>query len=95
MNKKEIIQTIIDYLKKYGVKEISLFGSFVRNEMTAESDIDVMVEYPRGITLLDIVKMRMELAERVGRKVDLVDKEAVYPKVMEYIMRDLQTVYHA
>ena len=95
MSKTQIIQTIIDYLKQYGVKEIGLFGSFARNETTPESDIDVLVEYKRGTTLFDIVQMQLDLAERVGRKVDLVSKNSVRSDIMEYIKKDLQMVYHA
>ncbi len=95
MKKADIINTIVNYLKQYKVNEIGIFGSFMRDEMTDESDIDVLVEYTRGTTLFDIVRMQIELSEKIGRKVDLVDKEAVYPKIMEYIKRDLRTVYHA
>ncbi|MBI3501001.1 MAG: nucleotidyltransferase family protein [Bacteroidetes bacterium] len=95
MSKADIINTIVNYLKQYKVKEIGIFGSFVRDEMTDKSDIDVLVEYSRGTTLFDIAGMQIELTEKLGRKVDLVDKEAVYPPIMKYILRDLKTVYHA
>ncbi len=85
----------MDYLSKHKVIEVGLFGSFARNEMTESSDIDILVEYSRGTTLLDIVKMKQELYVLVGRKVDLVSKRAVRKKIMEHILPDLQTVYHA
>lgn len=95
MSKADIISTIINYLKQYKVKEIGIFGSFVRDEMTDTSDIDVLVDYPRGITLFDVVKMKLELEEMIGRKVDLVSKNAVRKRIMDYIAKDLQTVYRA
>lgn len=95
MNKPDIIKTIINYLQKYHVKEIGLFGSFARNEASKESDIDVLVEYSRGTTILDIVKMKIELCELTGRKIDLVSKRAVRKRIMENIKADLRTVYHA
>jgi hypothetical protein len=95
MDKNRIIQILVEYLKRNKIKEIGLFGSFARNEMTPASDIDVLVEYTRGTTLFDIARMQIELSEMIGRKVDLVDKEAVYPKIMAYIKQDLQTIYHA
>jgi predicted nucleotidyltransferase len=52
------------------------------------SDIDVLVEYSRRITLFDIARMQIELTEEL----DLVDKEGVYPSIMKYILRDLKTV---
>ncbi|MHB8259708.1 MAG: nucleotidyltransferase family protein [Bacteroidia bacterium] len=95
MSKAETIQKIVAYLQKQKVQEIGIFGSFVRNEMTANSDIDVLVEYSRGTTILDIVKMKQELFSLLGRKVDLVSKRAVRTQIMESIKNDLQTVYHA
>ena len=47
LTKKEIFQTIIDHkdeIKSFGVTEIGLFGSYVRNEQTEESDIDILVD---------------------------------------------------
>ena len=95
MNKAETINKIVSYLQKQKVLEIGIFGSFARNEMTATSDIDILVEYSRGTTILDIVKMKEELFILVGRKVDLVSKRAVQKRIMENIKNDLQTVYHA
>jgi predicted nucleotidyltransferase len=95
MSKSETIKTIVDYLSKHQVKEIGLFGSFVRNELTDTSDIDVLVEYSRGTTILDIVQMKQELYVLVGRKIDLVSKRAIRKGIMENILPDLQTVYHA
>jgi len=95
MSKEDIISTIVNYLKRYKVNEIGIFGSFVRDEMTDKSDIDVLVDYPRGITLFDIAKMKIELGEMLGREVDLVSKNAVRKRIMDYIAKDLQTVYHA
>jgi predicted nucleotidyltransferase len=95
MSKSDTIKTIVDYLRKHKVIEVGLFGSFARNEMTESSDIDILVEYSRGTTILDIVKMKQELNVLVGRKIDLVSKHAVRKQIMEHILPDLQTVYHA
>ena len=95
MNKTNIIKAIVDYLKQYKVIEIGVFGSFARDEMTDKSDIDILVEYSRGTTILDIVKMKQELYELIGIKIDIVSKRAVRKRIMENIQTDLQTVYHA
>lgn len=94
MDKTKIIQTITDYLKRNRVREIAFFGSFARNEMTPSSDIDVLVEYTRGTTLFDIVRMQLELSEKIGRKIDLVSKNAIKKDLMKYIKKDLQLAYH-
>jgi predicted nucleotidyltransferase len=95
VHRTQIIDSIINYLKQNQVKEISLFGSFARNEMKESSDIDILVEYKRGTTLLDIVRMKQELNELLGYNVDLVSKNAVKRSLMNYIEKDLQVIYHA
>lgn len=95
VNRVETIEKLVSYLQKQKVQEIGIFGSFARNEMNANSDIDVLVEYSRGTTILDIVKMKQDLFSLLGRKVDLVSKRAVRKQIMENIKNDLQTVYHA
>jgi len=94
MHRKKIIDTIVSYLRKNGIKEIGFFGSFIRDEMNVDSDIDILVKYSRGTTLIDIVRMKTELCEKIGRKVDLVSKLAVKPRVMKYIQKDLRIIYH-
>ena len=52
---EEIKEKIIPILRKYGVKRASIFGSTVRGEMREDSDIDILVEIDRDISLLDFV----------------------------------------
>ena len=95
MSRQYIIQTIVNYLKNQGVKEIGIFGSFARDQEKPDSDIDVLVEYRRGTTLFDIVKIKQELSALIGKQIDLVSKAAVRPAIMKNILKDLQVVYHA
>jgi len=95
MGRTETIQAITNYLKQNKVKEASIFGSFTRNEMTPKSDIDILVEYSRGTTLLDIVRMKQELFSLIGRKVDLVSKRAIRKSILQNIQSDLQVLYRA
>ena len=52
---------------------MSLFGSVLRDELSSESDIDILVEFDKGHMpgLMDLAGMEIELGEMVGRKVDL------------------------
>ncbi len=95
MSRADIINMLISYLRKHRVKEASLFGSFTRGDMHANSDIDILVEYERGTTLFDIVRMRQELHDLIGRKVDLVSKRAVNKRLLQYIQPDLQLLFRA
>ncbi len=73
-NKNEILQILKrhkeELYKKYGVKEIGLFGSFARGEEADKSDIDILVEYKENIkrTLFDEVKLISEFKEILKKR---------------------------
>lgn len=64
---------LIEFCKKNSIKKLSVFGSALRGPLGPDSDIDLLVEFEEGHTpgLFSIVRMEMELAEVLGRKVDL------------------------
>jgi len=79
-----------DKLKRYGVKRIGLFGSFVRSEQTPGSDIDVLVEFERGEKTFDnYMDLKFFLEELFACKVDLVVKEAIKPALKESILESV------
>ena len=67
------------YCQKWGVVELALFGSVLREDFTETSDIDVLVKFHENArrTLFDLVAMGDELETIFGRKVDLVTRNAV------------------
>jgi predicted nucleotidyltransferase len=83
---EEIKRRILSILKRYGVKRAGLFGSWVRGEMEADSDIDILVEIEEEISLLDFVGLKLELEEALGRRVDLVEYSTIKPLLKERIL---------
>ena len=83
----------LNELKKNDASCVGIFGSFARNEMREESDIDVLVEFNGRISLLELVGLELDLSEQIGRKVDLITRGAVYPKLWTYIEKDLKVPY--
>ena len=74
LSKKFIIQTLVDNqetLREYGVKRIGLFGSYVRETATPESDIDFLVELER-LTFDDYMGLAVFLEDLFKKDVDLV-----------------------
>jgi hypothetical protein len=73
------IEAIRAYCQKWHVHEFALFGSILRPDFDAESDVDVLVDFQAGrrYTLADLVEMGDELEAMFGRKVDLIDRSAV------------------
>ena len=68
-----------DFCQRWKITELSLFGSALRDDFRPESDIDLLVRYgpAPNRSLVDHVAMERELAELLGRKVDLVSKRGV------------------
>ena len=98
--KLRISQTKLETLcRKYGVTKLSLFGSAARNELTPESDVDLLVEFsPDSRTsLFDMTQMQDEFSAALGgRKVDIATPEILRnPFRRESIERDLKPIYEA
>jgi Predicted nucleotidyltransferases len=96
-NTKELIfQRILEKQKQlafYGVKNIGLFGSFVRGEQTALSDIDILVEFiPEKHTFDNFMEVAFLLEELLGRKVELITPESLSPYIGPHILREVERV---
>ena len=67
------------FCRKWKIKEFALFGSVLREDFSPDSDIDVLVTFEPGggITFDNRVEMQDELAAIFGRKVDMVEKDAI------------------
>ena len=95
-DKKLIFKRILDEQKQlafYGVKNIGLFGSFVRGEQTPKSDIDVLVEFtPEKHTFDNFMEVAFLLEEILGRKVELITPEALSPHIGPHILREVERV---
>ncbi len=75
--------------EKYKVKEIGIFGSFVRGEQKKRSDIDIVVEFEVLPDLLKFIEMERYLEELLRKKVDLVEKTALKPRLKEMILKEV------
>ena len=89
---EEIRGKILPILQQYGVKRVGLFGSCVRGEMREDSDIDILVEIEKDISLLDFVGLKLEIEEALGKKVDLVEYNTIKPLLRERILNEQVTI---
>ncbi|MBI4036151.1 nucleotidyltransferase family protein [Candidatus Daviesbacteria bacterium] len=85
---EKIKTKILPILKEAGVKKSSIFGSYVRGDQTESSDIDILVELPKGSSLLDLIGLEIELKKAVGKKVDLLTYNSINPLLKDYIQKD-------
>ncbi len=89
---KKILKEHKEELKeKYMVKEIGIFGSYVRGEQKRSSDVDILVEfYPDAeIDLISFVELEDYLSSLIGVKVDLVMKSALKPRIKKHILKEV------
>ncbi len=87
-NLKKIKKEILPILKKAGVTRAAIFGSVARGDDTKKSDIDMLVDLPKKMSLFDVIDLEFKLEKVLHRKVDLVDYEAIKPRIKPYIMQD-------
>lgn len=73
------MEAIRAFCQRWGIVELALFGSVLRTDFKADSDIDVLAQFGEGahLTLYDLVAMGDELEAIFGRKVDLIDRKGI------------------
>ncbi|MGC8718192.1 MAG: nucleotidyltransferase family protein, partial [bacterium] len=71
------------------VREIGIFGSYVRNEQGRASDIDILVEFEKTPSLLEFINLENYLSDILGVKVDLVMKDSLKPNIGRHILEEV------
>lgn len=69
---EDLRPAILAVTRDHGARDVRVFGSFVRDEQTPESDVDLLVELPQGATLFDHAGLLIDLEEALDRKVDVL-----------------------
>jgi predicted nucleotidyltransferase len=80
---KEILEN------KFAVKEIGIFGSYVRGEYGETSDLDILVEFSKPIDFFRFLELEEYLARLLNVKVDLVMKKVLKPAIGKYILNEV------
>ena len=76
--------------ERFRVREIGVFGSYVRGEQKKRSsDIDILVEFEEPIGIFEFMDLEEYLSHLLGRKVDLVSRKALKPRIGEYILKEV------
>ena len=88
-----ILQAHLPELReRYGVRELWLFGSYLRGEQRKRSDLDVLVEFERVPSLFEFIRLERFLGEVLKMKVDLVMKSSLKPAIGRHILEEAQPV---
>jgi predicted nucleotidyltransferase len=92
----DLPQAVLAFCQRWRVSEFSLFGSILREDFCSDSDVDVLVSFTEDAewSLFDVVKMKEELENMFGRKVDLVQKQGLRnPFRRHNILRSYRVIY--
>jgi uncharacterized protein len=93
MDTKSLKDSLIPFLEKHGVVRSALFGSIVRGEENAESDIDLLVEFEEGKSLFDLIDLKQEIEEAFHKRTDIVTYRSVHPLLKSSILESQEIIY--
>ena len=80
---------MLSYRQQYHVKEMGVFGSYVQGRQTKRSDVDILVDFHETISAFSYVRLKAELTDLLGCKVDLVAKRALKPHIGKRILDEV------
>ena len=75
-------------LKRYGVKKAGIFGSTVKGKARKDSDIDILVDIQKDISLFDFIGMKQELEETLKCRIDLGEYNTIKPVLRDKILKE-------
>jgi len=88
---------IAEFCRQNRIRELAVFGSVVRGELRADSDVDLLVVFEPDavIGFLALGRIQRELSVIIGRKVDLVMKDGLKPLIRDEVISSSRTLYAA
>ena len=87
---KEKREEILRICQKHGARHVRIFGSVVRVEAGRASDIDLLVEFEEGRSLLDHAALLLELEQLLGCPVDIISERGIKPRIRQKILEEAQ-----
>ncbi len=94
--KQDVVERLLQSqstIKVLGVKRLGLFGSFVRGDQDADSDVDLLVEFePEKKTFDNFIKLSFLLEDALQRRVELVTTESLSPYIGPHILEEVEFV---
>ena len=97
--KNDVLQRLREHQRElldYGVRKIGIFGSFVRGEQQADSDVDLLIEFREGSKNFDnFMNLSFLLEDVMSRKVELITPESLSPYIRPHVEREVEFVSFA
>ena len=93
MLSEQQINIIINTLKPFNPTKIGIFGSYSRDENSENSDIDILYSFEVAVGLFKLIGIKVDLEQKLNKKVDLVSEKYAHPKLKPLILKDLKVIY--
>lgn len=90
---QEMIQSISDFFKTKKINKAYLFGSYAKGTETDASDIDILVELSESIGFMKLIEYKLDLEDKLHRKIDLVTSASLSPRILPLIQKDWKLIY--
>ena len=87
---KQKREEILKIAARHGASNVRIFGSVARGEADDRSDIDILVTFESGVSLLDHAALMLDLESLLGCKVDVVSEKGLRPRMKETVLQDAQ-----
>ncbi len=84
-----------DFCRQRDIAYLGIFGSYARGDYDENSDIDLLVRFSKPKSLLDLVRVERELAEQIGKPVDLLTEGSLSPYIRERVLAETKRLYEA
>ncbi|MBX7135604.1 MAG: nucleotidyltransferase family protein [Fimbriimonadaceae bacterium] len=81
-------QRIRDLATQFGVSEVRLFGSTARGTARLDSDVDLLVRFERGASLITVIGFQQAVEEALGARVDVVEEAGLSPRLATRILAE-------
>ena len=88
---------LAELCRRWGIRELALFGSAVRDDFGPESDVDLLVDFEPGTVLgFRVFELERELSQVFGgRRIDLVPRKFLHPRLRQRVLAEAQVQYAA
>ena len=86
---------ILDLARKNGVENVRVFGSMVRDDATDNSDVDLLVDLPKGKSGFALGGFLMDVSELLGRKVDVITEKSLHPSIQAQVLSEAKLLKQA
>jgi hypothetical protein len=81
-------EAVLRLAARHGARNVRVFGSVARGEARPDSDIDILVELEPGRSLLDLVALKQDLEDLLGREIDVLTEAALSPSLRDAVLKE-------